>query len=133
MEIISQNDGILCNHEVFDIVNERRAKSSVESRSNVELQNRETMERKLVKYMSARCTHSIPQESVAAFINDTRLNNIYLTKAEIMVIFNHLPTQVVEIHLIVEECVERLSEDDIDYILGCVSKYCGKVTNSKST
>ena len=129
MEIVSRNDGILCNHEVFDIVTERMSRST---RSNADSQNRETIERKLIKYMNSRdkCVSSV--EAIGNFIEDLKERNISLTKAEIMVMLNHLPTTVVEIHLIVEECVERLDEDDIQYILDSVERNC-RASSAQST
>lgn len=120
MEIISQNDGILCDYEVLSVVSDRKSKSPPEPRNDLELQDRETMERKILKYMAARGTCDIPMDSVASFMASIASHNISLTKAEVMVVLNMMPSTVVEIHLIVEECVERLTEEDIQHLLECV-------------
>lgn len=40
-----------------------------------------------------------------------------LTEAELIQLANHVPTSVVEVHLIVEECAERLTDEQIESIV----------------
>lgn len=92
---------------------------------------------------------SIITGNISNFISACRSKDIDLTKAEYLQVFNLLPTSVVEIHLvrthrisphatpcegfshlhfmlthaqIVEECSERLSEEQVDYLVETVER-----------
>mmetsp|Transcript_23930 Transcript_23930/g.35131 ORF Transcript_23930/g.35131 Transcript_23930/m.35131 type:complete len:131 (-) Transcript_23930:43-435(-) len=121
MEIISSNDGILCNAEVYDIIKEKRGQRP--SCNNPELQNREVIENNLMSYVETQRQGTVSLDAVGPFIEALTKEGIVLTKAEVLLIINHLPTTPVEVHLIVEECDERLSEDQMQIILDSINKY----------
>jgi DNA-directed RNA polymerase subunit F len=122
MEVISTNNSILCNSEVFKLLQEKRTQRPGIG-SNLELQSRENIEIKLLKYFEEYASRDLNMETVGLFINELTQANISFTKAEYMVLLNHLPQSAVEIYLIIEECAERLTDDQVQLIIDCIQKY----------
>jgi DNA-directed RNA polymerase subunit F len=122
MEVISTNNSILCNSEVLKIIQDKRAQRPGIG-SNLELQSRENIEIKLLKYFTDYSSCDLNLETMGAFINELSLANISFTKAEYMVLLNHLPQSAVEIYLIIEECAERLTDEQVELTIDCIKKY----------
>lgn len=56
------------------------------------------------------------------------------TEGELIQIANHIPTRQVELHLVVEDCCERLNEEQISEILEVVNKiYASSVTTEDNS
>ena len=98
-------------------------------------------------YSSSECLHDVVlirrimcfmqvlkyiQESVATVDNSSALvrecltalkkMELGFTEGELIQIANHIPTRQVELHLVVEDCNERLSEEQINDILEVINK-----------
>jgi hypothetical protein len=90
-------------------------------------------------------THSLPlffqvlkyiQESITTVDNSSALVHECLTalkkmelgftEGELIQIANHIPTRQVELHLVVEDCCERLSEEQINDVLEVINKIYAK-------
>jgi hypothetical protein len=100
MEILSTSSSILCNYEVEEIIKEKR-KQRPGIGSNLNLQNRENIELKLLKYFGDNNnSSSLSLEKVSEFIKEISDANIVFTKAEYLVLLNHLPRSPVEIYVV---------------------------------
>jgi DNA-directed RNA polymerase subunit F len=143
MEILSSsNASILCNYEVHEILKEKRSLRPGIG-SNLNLQNRENIELKLLKYFNDNSSSNLSLEKVSEFVKELNEANISFTKAEYLVLLNQLPRSPVEIYVvwfpisslphlpslsvillqIIEECAERLSDDQVQYVIDCIQKY----------
>jgi hypothetical protein len=100
MQVVSANAGILCSSEVYELLREKRI-SRRASNLNPDLQNRDMVENTVMAYLELQpMTGKLDVASVGNFLEMIKLNDIVLTKAEIMQILNHLPSTIVEIHLV---------------------------------
>mmetsp|Transcript_7716 Transcript_7716/g.7810 ORF Transcript_7716/g.7810 Transcript_7716/m.7810 type:complete len:130 (-) Transcript_7716:142-531(-) len=118
MEIISSNDGLLTNIEVADLIELRRKqrKSVGQSPIVAELQDRERIETRVAKYV-VQSAPGNTSELVSRCLSALKELQLDLTEAELIQVANHIPLFPVEIHLIVEECAERLSEELLTSVL----------------
>ena len=131
--IVSANDGLLTNIEVRDILASRRQQRKPEiNQTQTDLQGREFVETKVLKYIE----ESIPtvdnsMELVRECLSTLKKMNLGLTEGELVQIANHIPMRQVELHMVVEECCERLTEDQINVVLeGITSVYSKAIKQS---
>eukprot|EP01041_Mallomonas_annulata_P003087 gene3087-6057_t len=122
MEIVSHNDGLLTNVEVLDhLQNTKNAQKS--HVFHADLHNREIIEAQVVKYSrqtSRRNTTTSAQQ--LCFAKELKKLNIDLTEAEILQVLNECPQHAVEIHLIIEECEDRFTEEQVESMLAVAQK-----------
>ncbi|XP_062522761.1 DNA-directed RNA polymerase III subunit RPC9-like [Corticium candelabrum] len=115
MEVVNHNAGMLSNYEVYTLLQEAQAKIKGPNRR---LENLATIAYETNKYLTdTSCTLQTPQ-IIKDFL--TALHPFKLTRAEKLQLLNLRPTTAVEIHSIIEECEERLSEDQVDEVMKIV-------------
>lgn len=71
-------------------------------------------------YLEKTPAGSQTRENIVAFFKATE--QYKLTKAEYLQVSNLRPASAVEVHLIVEDCDERLSSDAVDQFLGAIEE-----------
>ena len=126
--IVSANDGLLTNVEVRDILASRRQHRKPEvNQPHTDLQSREFVESKVLKYIE----ESVPtvdnsMELVRECLSTLKKMNLGLTEGELVQIANHIPMRQVELHLVLEECCDRLTEDQINVVLERISTVYSK-------
>ena len=96
MQITSTNDSILCNYEVLELLKEKKRNTN----NNLTSPNNEIIERNTLKYLEEYQTKIITNNTMKLFIEQLKNENIKLTKAEYLVLLNHMPTHPVEIYLV---------------------------------
>jgi len=84
------------------------------------------MNAQFLRYLTSHCAPTCKQKKSSLKKLLAGLNGFALTKAEKLQIINLLPRSLVELHLILEECEERFSEEDMVAILKVV-KACRPV------
>jgi len=123
MEIVSRNDGLLTNVEVLALLEERRKRRDKHRMLGPELQQRESIELSSIKYLRASAIKETPSEAVIKCLSAIKRLNHDLTEAEMIQIANHAPTLEVEVHMLIEECHERLNEEQIAALIECVQTH----------
>lgn len=123
MEVKLPNDGLLTNREVLDLLEERRSTRAVAAHGNALLQDREHIEKSTVKYLNSSAVKDTTSETVIRCLNAIKRLELGLTEAEMIQIANHVPVNEVEIHLLIEECAERLQPNQITLILETIKSF----------
>ena len=112
MNIISANDGLLSNIEVLELLKERKTISN---------DDYYIVQKQIIQYIS-NATPIMTEDSSKLFVTEMKKANFSLHEAEYIQLLNHCPTTTVELHLIIEECAERFTEEDTDFMLRLVKE-----------
>ena len=122
MEIIESNAALLSNWEVFAHLKqqkEQRMQHDRQKRLSSKMPEKFcTVEFEISQYfndLSLSNISHITAEQIKSFLAHFR--SVPLTKAEKLQIINLQPRSSLELHLIIEECEERFSEEQLNEIL----------------
>ncbi|BDA42270.1 hypothetical protein COCOBI_03-1570 [Coccomyxa sp. Obi] len=115
MKIVEQNLGPITNIEVLKVLERRGA--------NREWSRKKTLpsERKAFSYLAQHHPQAPSREQLQALFDELKPFN--LKRGEILQIANSRPAALVEIHLIVENCEQRLSTEQQEDLLVIVQKH----------
>ncbi|CAD5117405.1 DgyrCDS6178 [Dimorphilus gyrociliatus] len=118
MEVVEKTHALLSNHEVLSHLRDIQNGTNDQRKPGRNQQNLATVCYSTVKFLEQTPAVSQSVEIIENFMQ--KIEPFNLTKAEKLQILNLRPTTQVEIQLLVEECEERLSEDDIEKLLQIV-------------
>lgn len=106
-------EGQLSNLEVMDMLKKRGAKERENSLTEVETQ--------VWEYLNGtrRCTAT--RQAAAEFLQ--AIDKFKLSKYEQLQLLNQRPLQHVELHLLVDNCDDRFSEEECEELLGLVKQF----------
>jgi DNA-directed RNA polymerase subunit F len=123
MEVKSANDGLLTNAEVLALLKEhksdratRRAQDS-DSSERHQLSKRDVVEAKAMEYITESDCGQCELSAIQQCLRAVKSAGYDMTEGELLQLANHLPNTSVAVHLIVEDCYERLDEEKIDQLL----------------
>jgi hypothetical protein len=138
MEILSEHDGLVTNGEVLAHIQARQEarvgstekdaggagvddKSGEVGGRKKKCGDRDWMEERLGSFLAS--VPCVPAESAAQLIAsiDADETLAQLEEGERLQILNLRIKGAVEVHLVVEDCSERLTDDDTDRLLGLVA------------
>ncbi|OQR83942.1 hypothetical protein ACHHYP_14106 [Achlya hypogyna] len=116
MKVLEVSEGPLTNYEVMCLLEERK-KTRMERKgpTAVLYAERNWVDSKVLKCLGQSSAKLLTEDKISAFL--TEASAFELTHAEKLQFLNHCPTELVDIHLIVEDCAGRFSEDQIDALL----------------
>ena len=97
----------------------RRTSSSQSMYQTQQLAYAAAINEDVVAYLEEACCAGQSSESIATFMK--ACEPFDLKHAEILNLVNEQPGTLVEIHLIVEECEERLTQDQVQELLATVA------------
>ena len=120
MEVVNHDAGMLSNYEVYTLLQEAQTKLSKIKGPNRRLQNLATIAYETNKYLSETPCKMQSRRIIEDFL--MALGPFKLTRAEKLQLLNLRPTTAVEVHLIVEECEERLTEEQVDDLIKVVAE-----------
>jgi len=103
MEVLDSNAGLVSNFELLEILRKKHTVVNDQGRKPVV----PLIEAQVIGYLESSPVANVSQKGAEECL--ARLEKYNLTKAETLQILNLVPTTEVEVHLIVEECAERLS------------------------
>jgi hypothetical protein len=155
MEVVSKNAGFLTNMEVSRLLHDRQrerslareaAKASAETKPDgraryvqailrkKRLRTLRWMEDEVKGYLSRTAASTQEGPGVAAFCRalaekEEENPSLALTKAERMQIINLRTTQPVELHLVLEECAERFTDEQVDEIARLAEEHLPSFTH----
>lgn len=113
MKVLQGNAGLLSNFEVLDLLRSRGADKGP-------LSKLVPSELKVYNYLIPTPAGTQNTESLKNFLADTEPFNF--TAAEKLQVLNSRPSTEVEVHLIVEDCDERLSSERVEQFLAVVEQ-----------
>lgn len=120
MKIIELNAGLLSNHEVAQVLKERGADPSAGLNTRAK-----ASEKTVYEYLVSQAGCIKSREELQALVDD--LKPLGLTRAELVQVMNLAPASAVEVHLIVEDCEDRLNEQQVDELIAIVAWHLGVV------
>ena len=121
--VLEKREGVVTNHEVLSLLRRqaaarddeekrqklpgarRTAPAVTQWRSQQEVR---AITRQVIEYLEQGCAADQSRESIAEFMR--AMEPFGLTQAEVLNLVNTRPRSLVEVHLIVEECEERLTQ-----------------------
>ncbi|KAJ2077259.1 hypothetical protein H4R24_005233 [Coemansia sp. RSA 988] len=117
MEVVDRQAALISNYEALLVLREEDEQHK-EYRPQTQAkysENVTTLVFEALEYLSNTPCSSQSVEQITAL--KQQLDNLELTKAEVMQIINHRPKSLVELHLIIEECDERFSVEELEHIV----------------
>jgi hypothetical protein len=140
--VVEECCGVLTNYEVLHLLRSqsadrtteetkapltgaRRTGSSQSQYQTQQLAYAAAINEDVVAYLEEACCVCQSPESIAAFMKACEPFN--LKRAEILNLINEQPGTLVEIHLIVEECEERLTQEQVQELLATVALLPAKI------
>ena len=129
MRVIATQDGVLSNLEVRELLQARvKLRQSTERRRSLtgarrgaspaswrHMQDAVVITDQVMRYLDERPCAKQTRANIRAFTD--AVAPFQLTRAEVLSLVNTQPRSLVEIHLIVEECDERLSAEQTQELL----------------
>uniref|UniRef100_A0A914VGW6 DNA-directed RNA polymerase III subunit RPC9 n=1 Tax=Plectus sambesii TaxID=2011161 RepID=A0A914VGW6_9BILA len=120
MEVIKARATLLTNQEVLSLLKEVGDAEKRKSKAN-RLQKLSTIVYETTRYLEQTPAATQDADCIKSFLEAVKKYN--LTRAESLMMVNLRPTTPVEVQLIVEECEERLTEDQVDELAQLVIKH----------
>ncbi|KAL0074685.1 HRDC-like protein [Phycomyces blakesleeanus] len=121
MKITNACAALLSNYEVMALLDERQNIQIELQRNDASIEypeNLRTIQFEVTEYLkTSPCSTQTPAQ-LKDFLD--ALKPFKLTRAERLQILNLRPKSAVEIYLIIEECEERFSEDDLENMLNII-------------
>ncbi|KAJ1665016.1 hypothetical protein IW140_003629 [Coemansia sp. RSA 1813] len=117
MEILDRQEALLTNYEVYTVLKEEedRHKTAKAMGTAKYPENVTTLKFEALQYLND--SPCVSQSNAQITSIKEQLLEYDLTKAEILQIINLRPKTPVELHLIIEECGERFTMDDLDELI----------------
>lgn len=149
MEVLKSGDAplLVSNVEVLNLLKERSAKRSSKTKANIDdavatntpFQNRDWIEDSVLSYLSSSpCSNVEKIEDMSTLVeklqSDPSMAGYGLTNTEILQILNHLPSSLVELHLLIEDIESRpgfagdeniSGEEKQEEFLSLIARYSG--------
>ncbi|POM64858.1 hypothetical protein PHPALM_19579 [Phytophthora palmivora] len=127
MKVLLINEGTLSDFEVLSLMQERKEQRLHKS-AMVEYAERNWMDHKVLKFLTQSHSHcsTLSASCIQDFLKELAQAELpTLTSAEKLQFINHIPTELVDIHLIIEDCAGRFSETQVDELIRIVERTLG--------
>ena len=123
MEVLDSNAALISNWEILHHLQSQKAKRSSNTSQKAKIQeNLRTLEFEIIQYLQdpacSKCSKHSKQQ-IALFLS--QFKDIPLKKAEKLQILNMHPHSLLDLHLIIEECEERFTEEQLNDMLTSIS------------
>nr|XP_054765902.1 DNA-directed RNA polymerase III subunit RPC9-like [Lytechinus pictus] len=121
MEVIKESAAMLSNFEVHALLKELQSGSSQRGKKSIskKQQNLATISYETIKYLEKTPCGLQTPEVVEKFLR--ALTPFSLTKSEKLQLLNHRPKTTVEIMAMIEECEERLTEEQMESLIQVIT------------
>lgn len=128
MDVTDSRCTLLTNAEVYEILKGAKAKQGRQTKAS---QNHNTIVYETLKYLNTTPSATQNKSKMVPFLKD--IAKFKLTAAETMQIINLRPEHPIEVQLVVEECEERLSEEEVLELINIVVEYFPKQNANETT
>ncbi|SPN98532.1 uncharacterized protein DNG_01578 [Cephalotrichum gorgonifer] len=128
MKILEAQNAILTNYEVYSHLTEQRERYAQNKHRGPP--NLETVVREILQYFHtppgplSHGTITYTPECIAELIE--RLRPYDLTKAEVVMLFNHRPQTVATLNTIIEDLEDRVSPEDQEVLIQIIIDVLGR-------
>lgn len=116
MEIENSRSALLTNLEVLQALKEYKT-----AKKSPGLRNLATISYETLQYLENNSANNQTTDSVKEFIKATKIYN--LSKHEIIWMINDPPSSTLHMQLLIDDCDEKLTEDQINEILQLSQTY----------
>jgi DNA-directed RNA polymerase subunit F len=116
MDIINSHSAMLSNYEVYDFITKLPVSSKTDGSQGLATITYETK-----NYLSSTPCSKQASEKIDALLRN--LQKYKLTKAEKLQLINHMPSQPVELQLLIEEIDERFSDDEVMELIDLITQH----------
>lgn len=136
MEILDPNAALISNWEILHHLQSQKAKRFSNTSQKAKAQeNLRTLEFEIIQYLQdpacSKCSKHSKQQ-ITLFLS--QFKDIPLKKAEKLQILNMHPQSLLDLHLIIEECEERFTEEQLNDMLTSISiLFAPTPTTTKTT
>ena len=124
MKVLLLNEAALSDMEVLELMQERRDQR-LHKQATVEYAERNWMDHKVLKFLTqshSRCS-TLSARCIQDFLTELAQADMPpLTSAETLQFINHIPVELVDVHLIVDDCAGRYSETQVDNLIHIVER-----------
>ncbi|CAO3668063.1 unnamed protein product [Umbelopsis ramanniana] len=123
MEVVEARAALLSDFEVLQLLNERMESQKQRQKEypNTEYaENSRTIQFEIKTALEKSACSTQDEQQVTAFLEE--MKKWSLTKAEKLQILNLRPKTPVELHILIEECEERYTGEELDEILEVVMR-----------
>ena len=131
MEVKNSSSALISNYEVFALLKDIQSGQNGQRKPNKEQSSLATVCFSTLKYLEKTPCQFQSDDVVEKFLK--ALAPYKFTKAEKLQLLNHRPTTDAEIALIIEECEERLSDEQTEQLLQLISKFLPQTALSASS
>eukprot|EP00644_Phytophthora_capsici_P012986 jgi/Phyca11/503945/fgenesh2_kg.PHYCAscaffold_5_\ len=124
MKVLLINEGSLSDFELLSLMQERKDQRLHKS-AMVEYAERNWMDHKVLKFLTQSHSHcsTLSSSSIQDFLKELKQADLpTLSSSEKLQFINHVPTELVDIHLIIEDCAGRFSETQVDELIRIVER-----------
>ncbi|KAG0167747.1 hypothetical protein DFQ28_005708 [Apophysomyces sp. BC1034] len=121
MQIKNARAALISNYEVLKLLEEQQHIQKAAQIANPDIEYSEhlrTIQFELTEHLKTTPSGTQAPEQLRQYLD--RIASFKLTRAEKLQILNLRPKSAVEIYLLIEECEERFSEDDLGDMLNIV-------------
>ncbi|KAF0700176.1 Aste57867_9304 [Aphanomyces stellatus] len=125
MKVLEASEGPLTNFEVMTLLEERkngRMERKTSSQS-VLYAERNWVDSKVLKCLARSPSKTLTEDKIAHFLS--MVAGFELTNAEKLQFINHCPMELVDVHLIIEDCAERLTEVQVEELMAITAETLG--------
>eukprot|EP00123_Amoebidium_parasiticum_P004034 comp15333_c0_seq1/m.12185 comp15333_c0_seq1/g.12185 ORF comp15333_c0_seq1/g.12185 comp15333_c0_seq1/m.12185 type:complete len:145 (-) comp15333_c0_seq1:207-641(-) len=144
MNVINPRSSLLSNFEVYEMLknenytasatkkeNKKHPKAKGDQQEKKVSPNVVTITYEVIKYLEETPAAQQTADSIEGML--AALQKYNLTRPEKLMIINLGVSTIVDLHVILEECEERLSEEHIAEIIDIVKSYTPEAEGSKDT
>ncbi|KAF4321145.1 hypothetical protein JM18_004567 [Phytophthora kernoviae] len=124
MKVLLINEGSLSDFEVLQLMQERKEQRLHKS-AMVAYAERNWMDHKVLKFLTqshSNCS-TLSTSCIQDFLKELAQAGLpTLTPSEKLQFINHIPSELVDIHLIIEDCAGRFTETQVEELIRIVER-----------
>ncbi|XP_018903738.1 DNA-directed RNA polymerase III subunit RPC9 isoform X2 [Bemisia tabaci] len=119
MEVTNSSAALLCNYEVLTYLNELKSKAQTAQEKNSHLA---TILYETSHYLTDSLNNAPRIANIPEFLTDLLSFPVALTKEEKLLLVNSPPSSALQLSLLIKDCDDRLSENQIESLLEIIKK-----------
>ncbi|CAK4075982.1 unnamed protein product [Aphanomyces euteiches] len=123
MKVLEASEGPLTNYEVMTLLEERKNSRMERKTQSVLYAERNWVDSKVLKCLTNSPCKTLTEDKIAHFLS--MVAGFQLTNAEKLQFINHCPMELVDVHLIIEDCAERLTEVQVEELMAITAETLG--------